>query len=209
MDVGKLGRTIGRALSLPTRIAGHPTVFSMLLLIGIFNGLVNMILSSLGSVYQNRYHFPATTAGLSYLGIGVGGLSALAVTKMAKRYLASKASSRGIADGPESALLFMMAVPPITTIGLVWYGWTVQANAFWILPIIGLFFFGFGYMSTRVSPAVISNVEGIDGLTLCPALDPNFPCRSRAKLCGLSISSAHRGIICRWSNHTPFYIPSI
>lgn len=46
-----------------------------------------MILSSLGSVYQEVYHFPAKTAGLSYLGIGAGGLSALAVIKPLKRAL--------------------------------------------------------------------------------------------------------------------------
>lgn len=68
-------RTLGRAVSLPARIASHAPIALILLLICILNGLVNMILSSLGSVYQNVYAVPERTCGLAYLGIGLGGLT--------------------------------------------------------------------------------------------------------------------------------------
>lgn len=79
----------------------------------------------------------------------------MAVAKRLKRYLVDKASSKGIAAGPESDLLFMMVVPLITTLGLIGYGWSLQSNTIWLLPIICLFFFGFGYMGTRVTTATI------------------------------------------------------
>lgn len=143
-------QTMGRAISLPTKITGHLPVFLILLLIGIFNGLVNMILSSLGSVYQNTYHFSVQSAGLAYLGLGLGGLSSLAVTRLLKQAVASVSTSWGFSTA-ETSLVFLGTLLPISAVGLLWYGWAVQSQDFWIVPIIGLFFFGFGWMATRVS----------------------------------------------------------
>lgn len=150
LDTNVLAKTIARAVSLPSRLSLHLPVFLILLLICIFNGLINMILSSLGFVYQTRYHFLPTTSGLSYLGIGFGGITALAVTKLLKRYVSEVAGKKNLAEGPEGALIFLAMVPPVTTVGLLWYGWALQAMTHWIIPILGLFGFGFGYMCTRV-----------------------------------------------------------
>lgn len=164
LDMRSMARAVTRAVSLPTGIAGHQPVFWDLVLIAVFNGLVNMILSSLGSIYQSEYHFRHTTAGLSYLGIGLGGLVALSVTKLPKRKLVTAATNRGIARGPEGAPLFLIVITPVTSIGLLWYGWAVQDGTPWIVPILGLFFFGFGYMSTRVWPYLRSSSEALNFL---------------------------------------------
>lgn len=108
-----------------------------------------MILSSLGSVYQEVYRFPAKTAGLSYLGIGAGGLSALAVTKQLKRALILFSKSLR-SSSVEASLLLIASMLPIAALGLLWYGWAVQEQNFWIVPILGLYMFGFGWMTTRV-----------------------------------------------------------
>lgn len=147
-------RTLKRSISLPTKIAAHLPVFLILVLIGIFNGLVNMILSSLGSVYQEAYHFPAKTAGLSYLGIGAGGLSSLAVTKLLKRGVTS-ISQRLRLSTAEASLLSITAILPISSFGLLWYGWALQSQDPWIVPILGLYMFGFGWMATRVNHSLI------------------------------------------------------
>lgn len=154
-DLGIL-KTLKRSVTLPTKIAIHLPVFLILLLIGIFNGLVNMILSSLGSVYQDAYNFPAKTAGLSYLGIGAGGLSSLAVTKLLKRCV-KLISKRLRLSTAEASLLSIAAILPISSIGLLWYGWALQSQDFWILPILGLSMFGFGWMATRVSTSSSSH----------------------------------------------------
>lgn len=110
-----------------------------------------MILSSLGSVYQTAYGFPATTAGLSYLGIGLGGLTALAFARKMTTAVAVKFGGKSGAKKPENALPFLFIVGPLGSAGLLWYGWSLEERAHWVVPIIGLFFFGFTYLSIRVS----------------------------------------------------------
>ncbi|KAF2806018.1 uncharacterized protein BDZ99DRAFT_102399 [Mytilinidion resinicola] len=73
-------RTLKRSVTILVVITRHLPALVILILIGIFNGLVNMILSTLGSVFQFQYHFPPATAGLSYLGLRIGGMVGLAVT---------------------------------------------------------------------------------------------------------------------------------
>lgn len=142
-------KTLASSLSLPTKIAAHLPVFLILLLIGIFNGIVNMILSSLGSVYQDAYHRSPKAAGLSYLGIGAGGLSFLAVTKKFKGTVTSISTILKL-SADKASLLSLVSILPVSAIGLLWYGWAVQSRDFWIVPILGLYMFGFGWMATRV-----------------------------------------------------------
>lgn len=143
---------LARTVSLPGRIAFlHVPCALILVLICVFNGLTNMILSSLGSVYQTAYVFPTMTAGLSYLGIGFGGLSALAFAKKMTEAVAVKFGGEEGASRPENALPFLFIVGPLGSAGLLWYGWSLQEQVHWIVPIVGLFFFGFTYLSIRVS----------------------------------------------------------
>lgn len=117
----------------------------------VFNGMVNMILSSLGSVYQNNYDFPPTTAGLAYLAIGLGGVLALwTANKIAARFSRRQAGSDS-AKRPEHTLPVLLLTGPLFSIGLIWYGWSCQEHAFWFVPLPGLSLFGYGYMSTRAS----------------------------------------------------------
>lgn len=149
----RLTESLRRAASLPIKVAGHLPSFPILLLIAVFNGIVNMILSSLGSLYQEVYQFPAETAGLSYLWIGVGGLSALAVTKSLKRAVTFFSKSLRLSS-TETSLLFIASVLPVSALGLLWFGWAVQKQNFWIIPILGLYMFGFGWMTTRVRSSI-------------------------------------------------------
>jgi hypothetical protein len=109
-----------------------------------------MILSSLGSVFQSEYHFPPTTSGLSYLGLSVGGMIGLASSKKLIT-LATKALPNGHRGGDHAKLLpFISGACTVPFAGLAWYGWSVQGHVHWIVPVLGLFFFGFGYMCVQV-----------------------------------------------------------
>lgn len=48
------------------------------------------------------------------------------------------------------SLLFLASILPVSAIGVLWYGWAVERQTFWLVPILGLYLFGFGWMSTRV-----------------------------------------------------------
>ena len=117
----------------------------------VFNGMVNMILSSLGSVYQSQYNFPPTTAGLAYLGIGVGGILALISARRICDWFARRQGGREHAKEPEHTIPLLLITGPLFSIGLIWYGWAVERRTFWFIPILGLSLFGYGYMSARVS----------------------------------------------------------
>lgn len=143
---------LARAISLPGRIAFfHVSCACILVLICVFNGLTDMILSSLGSVYQTAYGFPTVTAGLSYLGIGFGGLTALAFARKMTTVVAVKFGGKADAKRPENALPFLFLVGPLGSAGLLWYGWSLEERIHWLVPIFGLFLFGFTYLSIRVS----------------------------------------------------------
>ena len=141
---------LAKTTLLPARIAFFPPCSAILALMVIFNGLVNMILSSLGSVYQYRFAFPLTTAGLAYLGIGFGGIMALTTAKRLTIYL-SRCLSDADTHRPEHILPSLWFTLPLGGVGLLWYGWAVQSRSHWIVPILGLVPFGYGYMSVRVS----------------------------------------------------------
>jgi MFS family permease len=143
---------LSKALLLPAHLTfNHWPVSLILIFMLIFNGIVNMVLSSLGSVYQGNYHFPPTTAGLAYLGIGLGGVLALWSASRIADWVGRKQAGDGSAKRPEHSLPMMLITGPLFAIGLLWYGWSCQTRAFWFVPIPGLCLFGYGYMATRVS----------------------------------------------------------
>ncbi|KAF2426277.1 putative bicyclomycin resistance protein [Tothia fuscella] len=144
--------TLSRAVLLPVRLTfSHPSIAAILLLILIFNGVVNIVLSSLGSVYQKNYHFSRTTAGLSYLGMGFGGLSALATASRISDYLARCLNGQETPKQPEHHIPLIIVTLPVAMTGLLWYGWACKAHVHWFVPIMGLFLFGYAYMSIRLS----------------------------------------------------------
>lgn len=52
---------------------------------------------------------------------------------------------KGDGDGtPEMRLPPMMYIAPVSAAGFFWYGWTVQYQTHWIIPIIGTSFISIG-----------------------------------------------------------------
>ncbi|KAH9908576.1 MFS general substrate transporter [Xylariomycetidae sp. FL2044] len=148
--------TLRQASTLPARIAltHRPSTTAILLLMLVFNGLVNVILSSLGTVYQQAYALPVTTAGLAYLGIGVGGAAGLFGAKRATLWVADRlrrGEEKGEEEEEHALLPFLGIALVLGGLGLVWYGWALQAREHWIVPVLGLVFFGAGYMSVRLT----------------------------------------------------------
>jgi MFS family permease len=162
-----LGWVLRRAVSMPVKIAFHAHCAVVLAVICIFNGLLNMIISSLGSVYQHRYHFPPTTAGLVYLGFGIGGVAGLGMARKLSRLTIRVLH---LADrGPLNVLPFlsMAFVPPL--VGLLIYGWMLEYPVFWFVPLIGVFLFFLGCVSVRLS-TILFLVETV----------PDFPASALA-----------------------------
>ncbi|KAF2647977.1 MFS general substrate transporter [Lophiostoma macrostomum CBS 122681] len=150
----KVGRTLRRSIKIPVLIVRYPPALAVLVLITIFNGLVNTILSSLGSVFQFQYGFSPAVTGLSYLGLGLGGAVGLAVTPYISDFFTGQRLHPDGIRGPQHTLPMMLIAGPLASIGFLWYGWSCQARSHWIIPILGLSVFGFGYMSMRLSTQI-------------------------------------------------------
>jgi hypothetical protein len=147
----KVSDSLRPSITIPGKIACHPPALAILLLIGVFNGLVNMILSSLGSVFQFQYRFSPTTAGLPYIGLGLGGVLGLAATPRVSDFFAKYRPHPAGSQRPEHALPMMIIAGLLASVGLFWYGWSTETKMQCMVPILGLGVFGFGYTSMRVS----------------------------------------------------------
>lgn len=128
---------------------GRLSVVLVLLLSFIHNGTINMILSSLGFVFQRQYQFSPVVAGLAYLGLGLGGLASLAAANYLNRCWKSRLQQRDYEAGISSLPPLLLSFP-LAAGSLVWYGWCCERKIHWIVPILSLWFFGYSYMSIVV-----------------------------------------------------------
>ena len=168
---------LSKALTLPAQLAfRHLPVSLILVFMLVFNGIVNMILSSLGSIYQRQYHFSPTGAGLTYLGIGTGGIVALWSANAIANWFGRRKPGENNATRSEHSISLLLFTGPLFSIGLLWYGWSVERHAFWFVPIPGLFLFGYGYMATRASHSNPS--QHISGANIRVIINPDLPGRS-------------------------------
>lgn len=121
---------------------------SILLTTCVNNGIFNMVLVSLGSVVQSQYQFSPTIAGLPYIAIGVGSLVGLASAPVLSRMYQQKRGS--VLHRPEQNLILAIYGAPLTSSGLLLYGWVLEHRVFWFVLMIGLFVIGFHSALVRV-----------------------------------------------------------
>ena len=143
------------ALTVPFQITFlYPPVFLVLSFSVLYNGFVNIIFSTLGSLYQVYYSFSSSLSGLPYLGLGLGGIVGLAFGDKISTSAASFAARTSDSKRPEHNLLLLSLGFFLSSLGLVWFGWPLNKHAPWIVSALGLCFFGFGWQAYKVSPYI-------------------------------------------------------
>lgn len=137
-------RGLTRPLKLLTR---SPIVFMLALYVSVVYGLLYLFFTTLGTVFTNEYGWNNEFTGLVYIGMGIGFISGiLLVAKLSDATVLRMTKANGGTFEPEMRLpacVFFGCFIPIT---FFWYGWAVDQHVHWIVPIIGLFPFGFGMM---------------------------------------------------------------
>ena len=126
-------RAIVRPMKLLTR---SPIVILLSLNVSIVFSYIYLLFTTFTYVFEEKYHFNTGTAGLSYLGIGVGMFIGLGLTgKSSDAILKKKAAKEGMMK-PEHRLPPLVFGPVLTAAGLFGYGWTAQEGVHWIAPIV-------------------------------------------------------------------------
>ena len=129
-------------------ISTQPIVACIALYIGYLFGTTYLLLATFPAVWTELYGQSKGIGGLNYISMAVGSFIGIAINFVAidRIYRGLKRRNGGVGV-PEFRLPTMMVGSTIITVGLFWYGWSVQARLHWIMPDIGVAIFSMGVIS--------------------------------------------------------------
>ena len=189
-----LARAIVRPLKL---LIFSPIVLLVSLYTGILFGLIFLLFTTFPSVFQDVYGFSPGTAGLAYLGLGIGMVLGLVLFSVLSDKMLKQKSG---AARPEDRLILMKWLGPITPLGLFIYGWTAKYAVHWIVPIIGTFVVGFGSLFV-VIPGQIYLVDAFGAQAAASAMAANLLIRSPfGAFLDLTASPLYESLGLGWGN---------
>lgn len=97
-------------------------------------------------IFQDQYGFSSGSAGLLFLGVGVGNIGGLLIFAAVSDRLLQRMAKGGEMK-PEYRLPPIIPGSFLIPIGLLLYGWTTQYKVHWIVPLIGTAFVGWGMIT--------------------------------------------------------------
>lgn len=128
----------------------EPMCLNLCLFSSILLGILYLFFGAFEVVFTNVYDFKLWQVGLTFVGLLVGMLSAIASDPIWHwnylRLLRNKEEEPGEPgkSEPEFRLPPSIAGAPLCVIGLFWFAWTIYPSIHWIVPLIGAGFFGCG-----------------------------------------------------------------
>ncbi|KAF2132734.1 putative MFS transporter [Dothidotthia symphoricarpi CBS 119687] len=166
-----------RAFTRPLKmLVFSPIVLLVSLYTGVMFGLIFLLFTTFPSVFQEVYDFDAGTAGLAYLGLGIGMMLGLVLFSILSDKLLGQKQGASVVK-PEQRLILMKWMGPITPLGCFLYGWSAQYHTHWIVPISGTFIVGLGSLFV-VIPGQIYLVDAFGAEAAASALAANLLVRS-------------------------------
>ncbi|PGH34121.1 hypothetical protein GX50_03084 [[Emmonsia] crescens] len=147
LDTGKTSKELFLfAIVRPTKMLFlSPIVLLLSLFMALVYGYLYLLFTTFTNVFVQQYHFSTGSAGLSFLGIGVGSILGLAVSAtLSDRILQNLAKKNNGEMKPEYRLPLMIPGGLCVPIGLFWYGWTAEKGVHYVVPIVGTGFVGVG-----------------------------------------------------------------
>ncbi|KAK7420132.1 hypothetical protein QQZ08_010546 [Neonectria magnoliae] len=129
----------------------EPIVLLLSIYMAIIYGTLYMLFAAFPIVYQQNRGWNQGVGGLSFLGIMVGMLFAIAYTIPSnKRYIQVEQANGGFAP-PEARLPGAMVGSIALPIGLFWFAWTNSPSIHWMASIAAGVPFGFGMVLVFLS----------------------------------------------------------
>jgi MFS family permease len=123
-----------------------PIVLALSVYMGLIYAYFYLLFTTFTPIFEENYHFPPSTVGLSYLGVGVGFLIGQASFARLGDIILKKCAVRfGKGDlKPEYRLPLCCLGSVFVPIALFWYGWSVVGHMHWLVPIVGTGLIGLG-----------------------------------------------------------------
>lgn len=141
-------RSISTALVRPARlISTQPIIQVIALYMAYLFGVMYLVLVTFPDVWSEVYGETLGIGGIHYISIASGSFAGVLVNfhYIDRIYKHLKAKNGG--EGrPEFRMPSMIVGAFLVTVGLFWYGWSVQARLHWIMPDIGIVIFSAGTM---------------------------------------------------------------
>lgn len=143
-------RTISRVIRI---LAYSPIVLSLAVYMGLSSSYFYLLWTTLTTTYESVYVFSASISGLSYIGVGIGFIAGQLAFSFASDPIAKymTARKRSAEMKPEYRLAPAILGGILSPAGLFLYGWTVEKQVQWVVPMIGSGIPGFGNSITYVS----------------------------------------------------------
>lgn len=128
------------ALIRPTKLLTRsPTVFFLSMYIALLYGVIYLMFTTIPLVFTNSYGWSPQLIGLAYLGLGIGMVLALSFLLKGNDADMSKLRKKNNdVYEPEMRLPRAVYSGCLIPISLLWYGWSAQKMAHWMVAIIGI-----------------------------------------------------------------------
>jgi MFS family permease len=140
-----IAQTIRRSLYRPfLMLILDPMCLNLCLLSSLILGILYLFFGAFHLVFTNVYGFNLYQVGLSFIGMLVGMLFAIASDPFWQRNYLRLVRKNSNQSEPEYRLPPSIGGSILTIIGLFLFAWTIYPSVHWIVPIIGSAFFGAG-----------------------------------------------------------------
>ncbi|PVH97402.1 MFS general substrate transporter [Periconia macrospinosa] len=131
----------------PFKLMLTPVVIYATFVCSIANSYLVFSLATLGTSFQKQYGFSASQSGLAYLGMTVGfTISQFTAGLLSDSYIRKKTRNGELPAKPEQRLPILMIGAVMLPAGFIVYGWGLQYQVHWIVPIIGSAMISLGVM---------------------------------------------------------------
>ena len=136
-----LSKILGTAFKRPIKlITTQPIVQFVAVYMAFLYGMIYLVLSTLATLWIERYGESVDIAGLNYVSVGLGFLTASQLGTMFqdKVFMALKRRN-GDVGLPEFRIPLMVPGSLLVPIGIFVYAWTAEYKVFWLWPNVGIY----------------------------------------------------------------------
>ncbi|CAK5262689.1 unnamed protein product [Mycena citricolor] len=107
-------------------------------------GILYLMFQAFPLIFEQGHHFNAQSAGLTFMGIGIGMIVGLSTQPLWDRQASVKLSPNGGTAPPETFLVMGQVGGIMVPLSLYWFAFTTYPRVHWVVPIIASIPFGTG-----------------------------------------------------------------